>query len=270
MVRVVKTDPHGQQALVTASSAGIGFAVAECLAELGASVVINGRTTERADRAIGQIHDAVPGAALDGVAADAATALGTAALIAHAPTLDILVNNLGIFAPAPFFALEDADWQRMFETNVISGARLSRHYAPKMRERGWAGPSLSRASRRSTASRTSSTTPRRRRRSSPFRAAWRLANELAGSGVTVNAVLPGPTRSEGMARFLEELARRSGKTVAEIEAEFIRTQRPTSLIRRLIEPEEVASPVLYAASPAASATTSASLRVDGGVVNSII
>ena len=266
MVRVVKTDPHGQQALVTASSAGIGFAIAECLAELGASVVINGRTTERADRAIGQIHDAVPGAALDGVAADAATALGTAALIAHAPTLD----NFGIFAPAPFFALEDADWQRMFETNVISGARLSRHYAPKMRERGWAGPSLSRASWRSTSSRTSSTTPRRRRRSSPFRAAWRLANELAGSGVTVNAVLPGPTRSKGMARFLEELARRSGKTVAEIEAEFIRTQRPTSLIRRLIEPEEVASPVLYAASPAASATTSASLRVDGGVVNSII
>jgi NAD(P)-dependent dehydrogenase (short-subunit alcohol dehydrogenase family) len=125
MVRVVKTDPHGRQALVTAWSAGIGFAIAKCLAESGAFVVINGRTTERAERAIGQIHDAVPDAALDGVAADAATALGTAALIAHAPTLDILVNNLGIFAPAPFFALEDADWQRMFETNVISGAPVT-------------------------------------------------------------------------------------------------------------------------------------------------
>ena len=264
----MKTELHGRRALVTGSTAGIGFAIAKGLAEAGAFVVINGRAAEHVNSAIGRIRDAVPGAALDGAAADAATAEGAAALIAAAPIIDILVNNLGIYEPKPFFVLEDADWERMFATNVISGVRLSRHYAPQMLEASWGrivfissesalnvGPDIVHYSAS---------------KSAQLAVSRGLANSLAGSGVTVNAVLPGPTRSEGMAQFLEERARKSGKTVAEIEAEFIRKERPTSLIGRLIEPEEVASLVLYVASPEASAITGAALRADGGVVNSII
>ena len=133
----MKTELHGRRALVTGSTAGIGFAIAKGLAEAGAFVVINGRAAEHVNSAIGRIRDAVPGAALDGAAADAATAEGAAALIAAAPIIDILVNNLGIYEPKPFFVLEDADWERMFATNVISGVRLSRHYAPQMLEASW-------------------------------------------------------------------------------------------------------------------------------------
>lgn len=264
----MKTDLHGRRALVTGSTAGIGFAIAKALAEAGAFVVINGRAAEHVNSAIRRIRDAVPGAALDGAAADAATPEGAEALIAQAPTLDILVNNLGIYEPKPFFVLEDADWERMFETNVISGVRLSRYYAPQMREAGWGRIIF--ISSESALNVVPDIVHYSASKAAQLVVSRGLANALAGSGVTVNAVLPGPTRSEGMAQFLEERARQSGKTVAEIEAEFIRKERPTSLINRLIEPEEVASLVLYVASPEASAVTGASLRVDGGVVNSII
>jgi NAD(P)-dependent dehydrogenase (short-subunit alcohol dehydrogenase family) len=264
----MKTDLHGRRALVTGSTAGIGFAIAKGLAEAGAFVVVNGRAAEHVNSAIRRIRDAVPSAVLDGAVADAATAEGAAALIAAAPIIDILVNNLGIFELKPFFVLDDADWERMFETNVVSGVRLSRHYAPQMREAGWGRIIF--ISSESALNVVPDIVHYSASKAAQLAVSRGLANSLAGSGVTVNAVLPGPTRSEGMTQILEERARQSGDTIGEIEAAFIRTQRPTSLINRLIEPEEVASLVLYVASPKASAITGAALRVDGGVVNSII
>ena len=260
-------DLQGKRALVTGSTAGIGFAIAKGLAEAGAAVIVNGRRSETVERALVRIREAVPGAAVEGVAADAAGAEGAAALIARAPEVDILVNNLGIFEPKPFFEIEDVDWRRFFETNVLSGVRLSRHYAPRMRERGWGRIMF-------ISSESGLHIPQEMihygmTKTAQLAVSRGLAIELAGSGVTVNAVLPGPTRSEGVEGFLQDLARQGGKTVAEIEHEFFRSGRPTSLIKRFAEPEEVANMVIYLASPKASATTGAALRVDGGVVNSI-
>ena len=221
----------------------------------------------RGKRALGRIREAVPGAALEGVAADGATTDGAASLIARAPAIDILVNNLGIFEPKPFFEIGDEDWRRFFEVNVLSGVRFARHYAPRMRESGW-GRILF------ISSESALNIPREMvhygmTKTAQLAISRGLAVELAGSGVTVNSILPGPTRTEGVEAFLESLARQGGHSLAEVEAEFFRTGRPTSLIRRFADPEEVASLAVYPASAKASATTGAALRVDGGVVNSI-
>lgn len=261
-------DLKGRRALVTGSTAGIGFAIAKGLAEAGAAVIVNGRSTATVERAVQRIREQVPQAALDGVAADAATAEGAASLTARAPELDILVNNLGIFEPKPFFAIEDTDWRRFFETNVLSGVRLSRHYAPGMRNRAWGRIMF--ISSESALNIPVEMIHYGMTKTAQLAVSRGLAIELAATGVTVNAVLPGPTRSEGVEVFLEDMARQSGKTLAEIEAEFFRSTRPTSLIKRFADPEEVANLVVYLASPQASATTGAALRVDGGVVNYIV
>jgi NAD(P)-dependent dehydrogenase (short-subunit alcohol dehydrogenase family) len=257
----------GRRALVTGSTAGIGFAIAKELAAEGAVVTLNGRSPESVDRALARLRAAVPDAQANGVAADAATADGAEAIAARLPAVDILVNNLGIFEPKGFFDIPDEDWRRFFEVNVLSGVRLSRRYAPGMVERGW-GRILF------VSSESGLNIPKEMihygmTKTAQLAVSRGLAVELAATGVTVNAILPGPTRSEGVERFLEDMAKHTGRTLEQVEADFFRNERPSSLIRRFAAPDEVANLAVYLCSPRASATTGAALRVDGGVVSTI-
>ena len=257
-----------RRALVTGSTFGIGFAIAKGLAAEGAHVVINGRKSESVDKALARIRQEVPGAQVEGVAADASTAEGAQAVFARVPSVDILVNNLGIFEPKPFFEIPDSDWLRFFETNVLSGVRFSRHYAPGMRERAW-GRILF------ISSESALNIPQEMihygtTKTAQLSISRGLAIELAQTGVTVNAVLPGPTKTEGVQDFLQSLATSKGQTLEQAEEDFFRTARPTSLLRRFASPEEVAHLAVYLCSTRASATTGAALRVDGGLVNTIM
>ena len=252
---------RGKRALVTGSTAGIGLAIAQELLREGASVIVNGRTQERVDAALRQL----PGAT--GVAADAGSAEGVAKLLAAAPDLDILVNNVGIFAAVPFAEIDDAQWQRIFEVNVLSGARLSRHHLPRMLERNF-GRILF------ISSESGLQIPVEMihygvTKTAQLALARGLAEATRGTAVTVNSILPGPTRSEGVGDFVAGLAARQKKSAQEVERDFFRHARPSSLLQRFEEPDEIAALVAFAASPRASGINGASLRVDGGVVRSI-
>ena len=259
---------QGKQALITGSTAGIGFAAAPGLAREGAAVVVNGRTPEHVQRAIEQIRQAVPGVSVRGVAADLGTAAGCTRLTEEVPAVDILVNNVGIFEPKPFEEIPDEDWLRFFEVNVLSGVRLSRFYLPGMLQKNWGRIVF--ISSESAINIPAEMIHYGVTKTAQLAVARGLAELTAGTGVTVNSVLPGPTRSEGVARFVEDLARSQGKTARDFEEEFFQEARPSSLLRRFATPEEVASLVAYVCSPLASATNGAALRVDGGVVRSVI
>jgi NAD(P)-dependent dehydrogenase (short-subunit alcohol dehydrogenase family) len=256
-----------KRALVTGSTAGIGHAVAEALAREGAHVLINGRTQARVDAALAALRAAVPGAQVRGVAADAGSAAGCASLIAAWPDVDVLVNNIGIFAPLPFEQIPDADWLRFFEVNVLSGVRLSRHYVAGMRARNWGRIVF--ISSESGLQIPAEMIHYGTTKTAQLAVARGLAETLAGTGVTVNSVLPGPTASEGVGTFVASLAAASGRTPAAVEQEFFKTARPSSLIQRFATPQEVAAMVAYVCSTQASATTGAALRCDGGVVRAI-
>jgi NAD(P)-dependent dehydrogenase (short-subunit alcohol dehydrogenase family) len=255
---------RGKRAVVTGSTAGIGYATARLLAKEGASVVINGRTAERVSIAIGLIQQDVHGAELTGVAADLSTAEGCGALTQQVPEVDILVNNVGIFEPKAFEQISDADWLRFFETNVMSGVRLSRHYLPGMKQRSWGRIVF--VSSESGVQIPAEMIHYGVTKTAQIAAARGIAETTTGTGVTVNSVLPGPTRSEGVGAFMTQLAKERGVELAQLEREFFASARPTSLLQRFIEPEEVAYLIAYVCSPAASAINGAALRADGGVV----
>jgi NAD(P)-dependent dehydrogenase (short-subunit alcohol dehydrogenase family) len=259
---------RGRRALVTGSTAGIGFAIARGLAAEGAQVIVNGRSDKSVQHALSRIGKDVSGAAVEGIAADAATAAGADAIATRWPQVDILVNNLGIFEPKPFFDIPDDDWRRFFDVNVLSGVRLARLYGKGMAERGW-GRILF------VSSESAVNIPREMihygtTKTAQLAVARGLATELAATGVTVNSLLPGPTRTEGVTDFVGRLAAEGGKSVAEMETDFFKTARPSSLLRRFAEPDEVAAMAVYLCSARASATTGAAVRVDGGVISAIV
>lgn len=258
---------NGKKALVTGSTVGIGFAIAVELAREGAAVVINGRSQAGVDAALARLKAQVAGARVEGVAADLATVQGCETLFAACPQADVVVNNLGIFDPSPFESIPDSEWQRFFETNVMSGVRVSRHYLPAMKAANWGRIVF-------ISSESGINTPGEMvhygmTKSAQLAVSRGLAQSCAGTGVTVNAVLPGPTRSEGVADFFGKLAADAGIGMDEMERRFFAEGRPTSILKRMIDPAEVAALVAYVCSPRASATTGAALRVEGGIVSTI-
>jgi len=257
----------GKRALVSGSTKGIGFAIACELAREGAKVVINGRTAQAVTAAVERLKAAIPGADVQCVAADLSTAEGCQTLFDACPQADILVNNLGIFDPVPFDAIPDSEWQRFFDVNVMSGVRLARHYLPAMKVANWGRIVF-------ISSESGINTPGEMvhygmTKSAQLAVSRGLAQSCAGTGVTVNAVLPGPTRSEGVGEFFGKLAAESGVSLDEMERRFFAEGRPTSIIKRMIDPAEVAALVAYVCSARAAATTGAALRVEGGIVSTI-
>ena len=264
---VVDLQLEGKRAMVTGSTAGIGFAAALRLAGEGACVIINGRTEARVEEAVRRVQNEVTGTRVSGVAADLSSAEGVSALTARVPELDILVNNLGIFEPKPFEQITDDDWLRFFETNVLSGVRLTRHYLPQMKERDWGRVLF--VSSASALNIPAEMIHYGMTKTAQLAVARGVAETTVGTGVTVNSILPGPTSSEGVTTFVGQLAAERGVTEAEMEREFFRTARPSSLLQRFIKPEEVAHLIAFICSPLSSGTNGAALRVEGGVVRSI-
>jgi NAD(P)-dependent dehydrogenase (short-subunit alcohol dehydrogenase family) len=263
----MKIELNNKRAVVTGSTAGIGFAIAAGLARAGADVVINGRTEQKVDAAKKSLLAMVPGAKIEAVAADLATAQGVADFVARAPEADILVNNLGIFEPKPFEEIPDADWLRFFETNVMSGVRMSRAYLPGMKKKNWGRIVF--ISSESALNIPPEMIHYGMTKTAQIAIARGIAESVKGTGITVNSVLPGPTRSDGVLDFFGEMAKEAGIPQAQMENEFIARHRPTSVIGRLASVEEVANMVVYVCSQQASATTGASLRVEGGLLRSI-
>ncbi|SLJ99424.1 SDR family NAD(P)-dependent oxidoreductase [Novosphingobium mathurense] len=254
----------GKTALVTGSTAGIGFAIAERMAAEGATAIISGRNQDKLDAAAERIAKI---GSVKAILADAATAEGAATLIDAAPDADILVNNLGIYEAKPFAEISDADWHHMFEVNVISGARLARHYFPRMPAKDWGRIVF-------IASESALVVPGEMihygmTKTAQLAIARGLAEQTRGTGVTVNSVLPGPTRSEGIVDFIRSVVDNKDAPEADREAEFFREYRPLSLIRRLIEADEIAAQVALLSSPWGAITNGAAIRVEGGIIPTI-
>jgi Dehydrogenases with different specificities (related to short-chain alcohol dehydrogenases) len=260
-------DLTGRKAVVTGSTAGIGRAVAEGLARAGAAVVVNGRREDRVATTLRELRALFPKGDFIGIVADLATSEGAAELFAGAPDADILVNNVGTGRPKPFFDIGDSEWTDLFQLNVMSGIRASRHYVPNMTKRGWGRVVF--ISSESALAIPKDMIDYAMTKTAQLAVARGLAEEVGGTGVTVNSVLPGPTNSEIMSDWMKAAAEEQGITQQEAEQQFIKTRRPTSLLNRFATTEEVANLVIYVCSEQASGTTGTSLRVDGGVVRTI-
>jgi NAD(P)-dependent dehydrogenase (short-subunit alcohol dehydrogenase family) len=258
----------GKKVLVTGSTAGIGLAIAKSLAGEGASVIVNGRAQARVDAAVKEVIAEFPGSEISGVAADLSSAEGVAAVTGFVPDLDILVNNMGIFEVREFAGIADEDWFKIFEANVMSGIRLSRHYLPRMLDKNKGR--LIFISSESAINIPVEMIHYGMTKTAQLAVSRGLAEMTAGTNVTVNSILPGPTASEGVGSFMEQVAGQQKVSVAEAEADFFKTVRPSSLIKRFAQPKEVGDFVAFVASPISSAINGAALRVDGGTVKSIV
>ena len=258
---------NGKRALITGSTAGIGYAIAEALASEGATVIVNGRTKRRVDEAVNRLKRANPGAKIEGLAVDLGTAEGTRDAIAGHPEVEILVNNLGIFEPKAFEQIPDEDWFRFFEVNVLSGVRLSRHYLPRMKQRNWGRIVF--ISSESALQIPAEMIHYGMTKTAQLAIARGLAETTTGTNVTVNCVLPGPTASEGVDTFVSQMAAERKTDRAAIEHEFFRSVRPSSLLQRFETIEEIGAVVAFVCSPLSSAINGAALRADGGVVRAI-
>lgn len=257
---------RGKRALVTGSTQGIGFAIARGLAHEGAAVVVNGRSDAKVGEAVKRIAGETK-ASVTGIAGDVGSAAEVDRLVKQLGPVDILINNAGIFEPKPFLEIADSDWLRHFEVNVMSGVRLSRALLPHMLKQNWGRIIF--ISSESGLNIPAEMVQYGMTKTAQLAVSRGIAETIPGTGVTVNAVLPGPTLTEGVNAFLETLAKDRGIRIEEMADEVIKTLRPSSLIRRWATPEEVANPVVYLCSEAASATTGAAIRVEGGVVRSI-
>ena len=257
----------GKTAVVSGSTAGIGFAIAAALAVEGAKVIVNGRTAARVSAAVERICQRVKNADVRGIPADLGTSRGVEAFLRQVPDADILVNNLGIFEIKSFLDISDSDWLRFFEVNVLSGVRLSRHYLPGMLKKNWGRVIF--ISSESAQHIPAEMIHYGMTKTAQVAIARGIAESIAGTGVTVNSVLAGPTASEGASEFVENMARQQSVTKAEIEKQFFASVRPTSLLKRFETPEEVAAVVAFIASTQAISINGSAVRAEGGVVRSI-
>ena len=257
----------GKVAVVSGSTAGIGYAIALALAEEGAQVVLNGRTQPRVSAALEKLRGRVPNAKVHGVAADLGTAAGIDNFLQQVTSADILINNLGIFEPKPFLEISDADWVRFFDVNVLSGVRLTRNYLPGMLKKNWGRVIF--ISSESAQQIPAEMIHYGMTKTAQVAIARGLAESVAGTGVTVNSVLPGPTASEGVGDFVEGMAKQRKVSKAEIEKEFFASVRPSSLLKRFETPEEIAAVVAFVAGAQSAAINGAAIRAEGGVVRSI-
>ncbi len=258
----------GKTALVTGSTAGIGFGIARRLLQEGASVVINGRTEARINSALDQLRRAIPDCTVQGCAADFADADAVQHLLDEHDSIDILINNVGIFSPKPFAEITDEEWLHFFEVNVLSGVRLSRHYLPRMLDQNWGRIIF--ISSESGIQIPAEMVHYGTTKTAQLGVSRGLAQQTAGTNVTVNTVIPGSTRSEGSEKFISDLAQERGLSKEDVEREFFEKIRPTSLLERFATIDEVATFVTYLASPLAAANNGAALRVDGGTVPTIL
>ncbi|MDQ2863836.1 MAG: SDR family oxidoreductase [Bacteroidota bacterium] len=253
---------------ISGSTAGIGFATAERFLKEGAQVTINGRTRESVDKAVNELKSSVEDSNVSGIAADFSKVEDVNNLLKELPEVDILINNAGIFEPKPFVEIQDEDWFKFFEVNVMSGIRLSRHYFPKMLAKNWGRIIF--ISSESAVFIPDEMIHYGMTKTAQLSVSRGLAELTKGTNVTVNSILPGPTKSKGVGGFLADLSKASNKSLDEVEDDFFKNMRPTSLLQRFASVEEIADTIVYFSSPLASATNGASIRVEGGLIRSIL